>query len=503
MARGPQPLGPFLLCTKLPFQPTAQSNYRKIGMSRKSKALPGAFQHDGTATINQAYSELSRSAFAVWIRLMAEPPDVLKLGKAHLAGLLGYGLRRTDEVLTELRRKGYIGVIRPEGVAAPLTIVIRRRALINARVGSFQRLSSILCDDHFHTSRLSEKSIQKPHSGYMSPIKLWFEPIKLWTSAGVNFEPRNPNGRCLLTISHVRKHNATEMGFGLSSVLHDKTLPPPPIFRGQKCRIPDLQPATLQKKSPIDLDLLRSSFSKDRSLRKNASRREAVKRAKRKGKPVDWTVVDKHGDPAISFEPGHPDRRALLEVLSRNTKDGERKHLIEKLTTEFCRIYTRYRRQAERALSGFSVYEVMDGERKHAANAAIGCVQKGVTPSHLIQYWDANVGNFTNMRIPTITFLASANIIDQAACSALPSKAKKGEKPKAGNSFSEVTGLDVRLRAALEREGFDTRAFNDRYLIGIQHNAMALAQGKRIFMGKTKAADMAKWAAANLYAEEE
>lgn len=91
-------------------------------MNRKSKALPGAFPNDGTATIDQAYDELTRSAFAVWIRLMTERPETLKMGKAKLAALLGYSPRRSDEVLTELARKGYISVIktRPRGEPAAI-----------------------------------------------------------------------------------------------------------------------------------------------------------------------------------------------------------------------------------------------------------------------------------------------------------------------------------------------------------------------------------------------
>jgi hypothetical protein len=116
------------------------------------------------------------------------------------------------------------------------------------------------------------------------------------------------------------------------------------------------------------------------------------------------------------------------------------------------------------------------------------------------------------MLVPPLSFLRSPANIDRVACSAMDNTRKrdraartirepKTAKPTSGNSFSGVRGLDLRLRPALEEAGFGTQDYNDRYLLAIQFNAIAIAQGKRIFMGESKAKEMAVWAAKALYAE--
>jgi hypothetical protein len=234
------------------------------------------------------------------------------------------------------------------------------------------------------------------------------------------------------------------------------------------------------------------------------TRRRKKTRAKRgsstHGKNVDWSKMDLMGDPIVSFEPGDRDRHHVLEVLSRKSRDSVRIKLVSKLCREFCRIYTRYRRQAERELRGSANYkDVSETERRYAEQAAVLCIQKGVTPTRLIQYWHKAVRNFTDLKIPTLRFLSSPTNIDQVACVELE---EPKSKPPAGNSFSAVYGLDPRLRSTLERAGFDTRPFNDRFLLGVQHNAMSIVQGKDIFMANGVVRDMATYAAEHLFNED-
>lgn len=259
--------------------------------------------------------------------------------------------------------------------------------------------------------------------------------------------------------------------------------------------------------------------------RKNAERSEATRqrqaRAKRQGRDpsrIDWSEMDQRGQPALSFEPGDRNRPRHLEVLRRKPSDQERKRLMSKIATEFSRIYTRYRKAAERRTRAYSDYEVERGERKYAAEAGMWCLIKGVTPRRVLEYWDENIKTFADgsMLVPPLSFLRAPANIDRVACSAISRPSKRGRheprgkpvgiprdprKPFGGNSFSDTDGLDVRLRPALQDAGFDTQDYNDRFLMTIQKNAISIASGKHVFMGAGKAKEMAKWAAEHLYAD--
>lgn len=272
------------------------------------------------------------------------------------------------------------------------------------------------------------------------------------------------------------------------------------MLNGVKKRHFAKDPNEPNKTSGLSIDRLRRAKEGEKKRRIETTRAKRGLAKQRRGKGVDWAKLDLLGDPVVSFEPGDRERRRVLEVLSRRARDPDRVQLVAKLEREFCRIYTRYRRQAERDLTGSTNYnEVWEQERKLAARAAVLCIQKGITPTRLIHYWHKAIRGFTDLKIPTLRFLSSPANVDRAACSEI--KDTK-EKPPAGNSFSAVYGLDVRLRPALERAGFDTRPYNDRFMLGIQHNAMAIAQGKDIFMAKGRVRDMAMFAAEHLFNEE-
>lgn len=64
--------------------------------------------------------------------------DELKAGRHPLAATLGYSPRRSNDVLRELDRKGYISFIR-NGAWRATEVVIERKAIIPAR-GRFIRI---------------------------------------------------------------------------------------------------------------------------------------------------------------------------------------------------------------------------------------------------------------------------------------------------------------------------------------------------------------------------
>jgi hypothetical protein len=162
-------------------------------------------------------------------------------------------------------------------------------------------------------------------------------------------------------------------------------------------------------------------------------------------------------------------------------------------------------------------YEVTDKERKYAAAAGVQCVQRGVTPRQLMEFWHANIKHFqraANMQVPTLSFLSGISNIDTVACGLVldetaPGGARigtndpegNGARPRAGNSFSDTSRLDSRLRPGLEGAGYSTRELNDRYLLTVQKNALGIAAGRDIFIGKGPLRDMSLWAARTLYAK--
>lgn len=268
----------------------------------------------------------------------------------------------------------------------------------------------------------------------------------------------------------------------------------------------------------INIDAMRSGSKKAwHSSRANgkALRQSVGLRLVRQ--PIDWTKLDQVGRPVVSFDPFSPERPKLIKLLKRDSRDITRQALVRKLGVEFSRIYERYRRDTERRLRGgvnmSGLYEVQgDKERRACEDAALLCVFRGVTPRQVLEYWDKNVKDYTggHMTIPPLAFLKQASVIDRVAVSSSGTVAKLGRlkkrepevklRPADRNTFSGTDGLDVRLRTTLESAGFKTQAYNDRYLLSIQHNALAVAGGKSIFLaGKMR--ELVMCAVNNLYAD--
>jgi len=265
----------------------------------------------------------------------------------------------------------------------------------------------------------------------------------------------------------------------------------------------------------VDMSAMRAGREqiKKRTAKTNAEHRKFAKDRVAK-KPIDWSRLDQVGRPVVSFDPFHEDRPRALRILGRDARDRTRQEIVRKYGVEFSRIYVRYRRDAERRKTGITAPDYMvrhEREQKACEEAAIQCVLRGVTPRQVLEYWDANIKNYTNnnLTIPPLNFLKSASAIDRVACSALGTVGRIERtkaapetvkiKPENRNTFSGVGGLDIRLRPTLEAAGFATQAYNDRYLLSIQHNALAVAAGKSIFMAEGRVRNMVKHAAKSLY----
>lgn len=226
-----------------------------------------------------------------------------------------------------------------------------------------------------------------------------------------------------------------------------------------------------------------------------------------KSRKLDWSAIDRYGNPIVSFDPGHPLHEKIVKAISTEAADVRlREVVLDKLTTETSRIYERYRREElkSRGYTGSSQF-VPATQRPKLEQIAIGCINLGITPRQVLEFWHSRVGDYTHGQhtIPSLGFLSRWANLDMVACSgigALKTAKKELKTAEDRNPFSALDGLDVKLRGALERGGFDTIAFNDRYLLSIQHNALALAAGKNLFVADGKFGRMIRFAAENLYA---
>ena len=222
----------------------------------------------------------------------------------------------------------------------------------------------------------------------------------------------------------------------------------------------------------------------------------AAKSAARAMAPTtdELRMLDQTGKPIVSFDPGNKQRKVWLEVLDRDSNSRERKALISKIGCEFSRIYERFRREIDRrergGIAGYRFTE-SPGERRACEDIGILCLRRSITPRQLLEYWNIHVRDFTDgrLRVPSLNFLRVSANVDRVATGKLsePVRAKSERalsivRPIERNTFSATAGLDVRIRPTLEKAGFDTTMYSDRYLMSIQHNAVAIAEGHPIFL---------------------
>lgn len=80
-------------------------------------------------SIADAYEDLTRCAFAVWIRLHTFTPNQLGMGRAKLGRALGYSPDRSNVIIRELFHKGYI-IPEPHGPGKSTTFHLTKRANI-------------------------------------------------------------------------------------------------------------------------------------------------------------------------------------------------------------------------------------------------------------------------------------------------------------------------------------------------------------------------------------
>lgn len=487
---------------------------KRTDRKERQKASPLRYPDEGPCGLADAYDQLSQQAFAVWVRLAVAERSALRVGRAQLSAMLGYSRRQGDQVMRELEHKGFIAFV-PHGPWRKTIVVIVRKPLLETG-HSFVRMAHALsvsfnhCIDASANYFTQEKSTDAVRS-FPARYHVWHRD--LCTVQAVTTEAR-PGSQLVTDIANERQKFMRS-----EQVLRTESRNCPSLFSPRVKRhkfvtedaYSRIEPAYRDQLDQFKLEekerrrLLRSSNRARRDARNAANRARGIQ-------VLDWSDLD-----VVTFDPRREKHRVMCAVLQRKSRDPERMALVRRLETEFCRLYTRYRRAAERAKGRAVVdYTVTRRERKYAAQAAELCVLRGVTPRQLMEYWHRNLKNFrraSHQIVPALSFLSAPANIDTVACDLVTDETAAGgariggvsdstdARPKNGHSFSDTSQLDARLRAGLERAGFSTAKLDDRYLLTVQANALGLAKGRDIFIGKGPLRDMSRWAAKNLYAK--
>jgi len=96
------------------------------------------------ALLAEAYSLLTPSAFAAWVRLMVEPGTRALVSRRNVARLLGLSFRAANAILRELYLKGFVCFDKVPG-RATTGVILERRAMLVGR-DQFIKLSGAPVD---------------------------------------------------------------------------------------------------------------------------------------------------------------------------------------------------------------------------------------------------------------------------------------------------------------------------------------------------------------------
>jgi hypothetical protein len=208
---------------------------------------------------------------------------------------------------------------------------------------------------------------------------------------------------------------------------------------------------------------------------------------------ISWEEV---GEGVLNDTPkGSPTWQHWRSVIQRNANDREKKSLVNMLGHEMELLYGRYRRSLERMGGRTGTFTIYGGEKRHARQVAEHCLMRDVHPVDLLKYWNDRIGDFTDLKYPTLAFLKSSTSIEEVASASL----KNGAKPKDGNSYSNLNGLDPTFRRRLEAAGFPTQKYADRMLTSIQFMAIQKAKGHTFFIDEPDQRKMIAWAAKEIF----
>lgn len=99
----------------------------------RTKVLPSLDLGYGAVPIDAAFAALTKTEFAVWLRLSCEPAGALRGKTGHIYKAMGLKKSRAAEVLHGLEERGFIVVrVRTTGHA---DVVVKRRPYVPRKSG--------------------------------------------------------------------------------------------------------------------------------------------------------------------------------------------------------------------------------------------------------------------------------------------------------------------------------------------------------------------------------
>lgn len=473
---------------------------------------------DGPISIKVAYDELSQEAFAVWIRLMVTTEEELRAGRGSVARLVGYSEGRSNEILRELKNKGYVEFNKGDHPGLPTEIIITRRPIVSGR-NRFVKLSNFTHQSEFHTTQLSHQN----SSQFAMPRDMDDEMVfgvfahmpDSHSSVGILGD--SPMPPPMLTNSSGgggEKPTKVKPKFRQKWILPGPAGPEPgheslskskPLGRKKFATSggvlgPDSETSHGRKTGGLSISKLQEAHLKEKDKRRI---KQGERRSLAKTKSIEWAKLDLRGDPVVTFEPSVAQRRDWISILKRNDRDGDKRKLLGKLGTEFSRVYTRYRRMWQETKGHIRDYDVSDDQQRYARRAARLCIITKITPRDLIEYWHANIKDFANskLKVPPLAFLSSETNIQTVVCAIEDRKWKSGDAQRRmvpAHGFSDTASLDKRLRSGLASAGHNVNQRSDRDLMTIQKAAVAIAKGYKMFISD-EMKPLVMWAVDNLY----
>lgn len=94
---------------------------------------------DIPVSIPQAYSQLSRSAFSVWILCSHINDSDFKKGRKRLSEICGYSKAQINRIISELVQKGYLRIESSTIVGYPTRFYMPKRPIIFSHENRFYR----------------------------------------------------------------------------------------------------------------------------------------------------------------------------------------------------------------------------------------------------------------------------------------------------------------------------------------------------------------------------
>jgi len=180
----------------------------------------------------------------------------------------------------------------------------------------------------------------------------------------------------------------------------------------------------------------------------------------------------------------------VVEILSRNGSDVERKALLNAMIDELARVYASYTLQT--AGRPFAVFNGTPGRTK-ASRWCRMCVDLKITPTAVLYYWHAVKGTteWQGSRAIAPGYIVGDQQVMQLSLAVTSEPAVVNWHGTRINKYQAGSG-DERLRSALIEAGFDVERFDATALQSIVAAADTLKQGGRSFLPQQLRA-MAAW----------